>query len=98
MPSTACTTPSSVENSTRRSCTLSSGSCAFMAPSGPCEMASRVAHPRVQEGVGDVHDDVREDDEQGRQQHRALDDREVRVGDRDVVETADPGNVEDGFD
>ena len=67
MPSTAWTTPSSVGNSTRRSSTRSSGS---PLTGGSRTVAGSAAltriDPRIEIGVGDVDDDVRDDDEHSR--------------------------------
>src|SRR3954463_4621197 len=82
-PSTAFTTPSSVSKWTVRSRTLRSG--------------SGIADARVDDGVEDVDDQVRDDDEERAEQHRALDHREVAVLDRVEREAADPGDVEDGL-
>src|SRR3954449_11022174 len=81
MPSTAFTTPSSVSKWTRRSLTSSSG--------------SGIGDARVDEGIQDVHDQVGEDDEEGAQQHRALDHGQVAVDDRVVGQPPDAGDVED---
>src|SRR3954471_6911857 len=82
-PSTAFTTPSSVSKWTVRSRTLRSG--------------SGIADSRVDDGVQDVHDQVRDDDEERAEQDRALDHREVAVLDRVVCEPADARDVEDGL-
>src|SRR5437588_2233769 len=104
MPSTARTMPSSVGNCTRRSSTRRRGGCMLtgQAPRliSPRTMAlgrSRVAHPWVEERIADVHEDVGDDDEYRREQYGALDDREIGVGYRDVVQPPDPGDVEDRF-
>src|SRR3954464_15064660 len=76
IPSTAFTRPSSVSKCTYRSRTVSSGSGIF--------------HARVDEGVEDVDDQVRDDDEEGADQDRPLDHRQVGVLDRVVREPADP--------
>src|SRR3954471_16280286 len=79
-PSTAFTTPSSVSNWTVRSRTERS--------------ASGIADARVDHRVEDVDDQVRDDDEERAEQHRALNHREVAVLDRVECEPADPGDVE----
>src|SRR3954452_14866171 len=79
-PSTAFTIPSSVSKWTVRSRTLRSG--------------SGIADARVDERVENVDDQVGDDDEEGADQHRALDHREVAVLDRVVREAADPRDVE----
>src|SRR3954469_22709808 len=83
MPSTALTRPSSVSKCTYRSRTLKSGSGIF--------------HARVDEGVEDVDDQVRDDDEERADQDRSLDHRKIGVLDRVVREPADPRDVEDGL-
>src|SRR5438067_1245750 len=95
MPSTALTMPSSVSNETRRSSALNSGSVTAARPRLPG--VSRVPDPWIKVGVRDVDDDIRDDDEHGREQHGPLDDRDVRVDDRAVVEAADARDVEDGL-
>src|SRR3954466_4164356 len=85
MPSTAFTTPSGVSNCTRRSLTSSSG----------VEAAgSGIFHPRVEERVRDVDDQVEQDDEEGGEQDRALDLRQVEPLDRVIAVAADAGDVE----
>src|SRR3954453_20314541 len=83
IPSTAFTTPSGVSNCTRRSFTSSSG-----------VEASGIFHPWVEERVRDVHDQVEQDDEEGGEQDRALDLRQVEPLDRVVAVTADARDVE----
>src|SRR5256714_11811330 len=79
-PSTAFTTPSSVSKWTVRSRTLRRG--------------SGIADARVDDRVQDVHDQVRDDDEERAEQDRALDHREVAVLDRVEREPADARDVE----
>src|SRR4051794_35184429 len=74
-PSTAVTVPRRVRNVTRRSWTSSKG--------------SGTAHPRVEFGVQDVHDGVRQDHEEGRVQDRAHDHRQVDVLQRRVGQPPD---------
>src|SRR5436190_7661269 len=73
--------PSSVRKRTRRSRTSSS--------------AMSVAYARVQEGVGDIDDQVRDDDEERAEEDRALDHRQVGVVDAGVGQPADARDVED---
>src|SRR5947209_2973028 len=96
MPSTACTTPSSVLKLTRRSSTCKSGPSLICRPQ-PRYRLSRIAHSRIEISVGDVDNDVEDDDEHRRQQHGSLDYREIGMQDRLVVEQADPMDAEDGL-
>src|SRR4051794_11236137 len=84
-PSTAFTIPSSVSKWTVRSRTLRRGSEAILLG---------IADARIDHRVQDVHDQVRDDDEERAEQDRALDHREVAVLDRVEREPADPGDVE----
>src|SRR3954471_20742927 len=83
IPSTAFTSPSSVSKCTYRSRTLRSGSGIF--------------HTRVDEGVEDVDDQVRDDDEERADQDSCLDHGKCGFLDRVVREPADPRDVEDGL-
>src|SRR6201991_4728671 len=83
MPSTAFTRPSSVSKCTRRSMTSSSGA------------AISVPHSRIDERVQDVDDEGHDHDEEGAEQHGALDHRQVRVRDRIVGVAPDALDVED---
>ncbi len=86
IPSTACTTPSSVVNSTRRS-----------APRAARRWALTSTALADRERVGDVDDQVGDDDEERAEQHGALDHRQVAVEDRVVGEPPDAGDVEHGL-
>src|SRR5919199_1508621 len=57
-----------------------------------------VGHPRVEERVDDVHDQVGYDDEERAEQDGALDHRKVGVLDAVVGEAPDARDVEDGLD
>src|SRR6266550_2765153 len=70
-PSTAFTTPSSVSKWTLRSWI-----------SSRLTSASLVPHPRVEVGIGDVDDQVEDDDEEGAEQGHALDHGQVGALDR----------------
>ena len=81
-PSTAWTTPSRVRNADPQIADLEQG-------------RHSVAHARVEERVQDVDDQVRDDDEDRAEEHRALDRRQVGVDDRVVGVAPDAGDVED---
>src|SRR4051812_4658485 len=74
MPSTACTTPSSVWNSTTRSLTSSS---AISGSSSGSLVEPLVADPRVEERVEDVDDHAGQGDAEREEQRRPLDRRQV---------------------
>src|SRR5512141_160115 len=78
-PSTAWTTPSSVRNETRRSRTSRSGAGPLSGCVGPSCVVSGMAHPRVEQGVDEVDDGVRQHDEEGRVHDRGHDHRQVEV-------------------
>src|SRR5215208_3725317 len=81
-PSTALTTPSSVSKWTLRSWI-----------SSRLIVRSLVSNPGVKVGVGDVHEQVEQHDEERAEEHDSLDQRQVGAIDRGHDLVADPGNV-----
>src|SRR3954463_14353780 len=82
-PSTAFTTPSAVGKWTFRSRTSRRG------------VRSAIGDPRIQIGVHDVHQEVKKDDEERREQHGALHARQVESLDPLERVAADARDVED---
>src|SRR5947208_6867918 len=104
-PSTALTRPSSVGKCTFRFLTSNSGSATSAPPrrgtaahskrmEGRSKAGSRVADPGVEVGVDDVHQEVGEHDEEGRQERGGLDCRQVGVQDGPVGVQPDALHVE----
>src|SRR4051794_22070735 len=81
MPSTALTTPSAVGKWTFRPLTSRSG--------------SAIGHTWIQIGVHDVHDQVKQDDEEGREQDRPLHAWQVEALDALERVATDARDVED---